>query len=138
MVNNRVHRAGMFNVKALVQAGLAGLVLLGSACTVFVAKETLYLRSAQNRATQEEVRQQLGKPHQVATSKAGDAIWVYQVYYEDPGPYNQWGTAGTWCDEYVLTFDKGGILRRWTHKSEGHGGEIMPKYCVTDGFKPGS
>jgi hypothetical protein len=133
--DNTVHRAERFNVKMLVQAGLAGLVLLGSGCTVFVAKETLYLKSAQDRATQEEVRQQLGKPHQVATSKAGDSIWVYQVYYEDPGPNNQWGTAGTWCDEYVLTFDKEGILRGWTHKSEGHGGELAPTYCVTDGFK---
>jgi hypothetical protein len=99
------------------------------------AKETLYLESAQNHAAEKEVRQQLGKPYQTATGKEGNPIWVYHVYYEDPGPYNQWGTAGTWCDEYVLTFDKAGILRRWTHKSEGHGGEIAPTYCVTDGFK---
>jgi hypothetical protein len=94
------------------------------------------LESAQDGATQEEVRQRLGKPKWETTTKTGEPVWVYQVYYEDPGPGNKWGAAGTWCDEYVLTFDKQGILRQWTHKSEGHGGEIMPKYCVTDGFKP--
>jgi len=41
-------------------------------------------------------------------------------------------------DEYVLTFDEQGILRKWTHKSEGHGGETEPACCVTDGFKPKS
>jgi hypothetical protein len=125
-------------VKALVRTLLVGLFLLGVGCTVFVAKETLYLESAKDRATQEEVQKQLGKPKLVASTKDGAPIWVYHVYYEDPGPANKWGAAGTWCDEYVLTFDKQGILRNWTHKSEGHGGELMPTYCVTDGFKPES
>jgi hypothetical protein len=120
---------------AIAKAALVGMVVFGIACSAFIAKETLYLESAQDRATQEEVQQKLGKPYQVAASKTGNPIWVYHVYYEDPGPYNPWGTAGTWCDEYVLTFDKEGILRNWTHKSEGHGGEIEPTYCVTDGFK---
>ena len=120
---------------AIARAVLAGMAVLGTACSAFIAKETLYLESAQDRATEEQVRQHLGKPYQVATTKNGNPIWVYHVYYEDPGPYNPWGTAGTWCDEYVLTFDKEGILRDWTHKSEGHGGELAPTYCVTDGFK---
>jgi hypothetical protein len=122
-------------MNAIAKAALVGMVVLVGACAAFVAKETRYLESAQDRATQQEVRQHLGKPYQVATSKNGSPIWVYHVYYEDPGPYNPWGTAGTWCDEYVLMFDKEGILRDWTHKSEGHGGEIEPTYCVTDGFK---
>jgi hypothetical protein len=37
------------------------------------------------------------------------------------------------CDEYVLTFDSQGILRRWTHASELHGGELMPVSCVSSG-----
>jgi hypothetical protein len=131
-------RAGRFTVQALMRTILVGLALLGAGCTVFVAKETLYLESAQDRATQEEVRQRLGVPKFTANASDGRPIWVYQVYYEDPGPANKWGAAGTWCDEYVLTFDAQGILRSWTHKSEGHGGELMPTYCVTDGFKPPS
>ncbi|WHZ22399.1 MAG: hypothetical protein OJF47_001511 [Nitrospira sp.] len=38
-------------------------------------------------------------------------------------------------NEGILTFDKEAILRGWTHKPEGHGGEIAPTYCVTDGCK---
>jgi hypothetical protein len=125
-------------MNAIAKHFFVGVVLLGTACAVLVPKETHYLETAQNRATQEEVRQRLGKPHQMATGKAGESIWVYQIYTEDPGPNNPWGTAGTWCDEYVLTFDKEGILRQWTHKTEGHGGELSPGYCVTGGFKPGS
>ena len=131
-------RSSSFRVRKLLRTALLSLALLGVGCTVFVAKETLYLESAQDRATQEEVRQPLGKPKLEASTKAGDPVWVYQVYLQDPGPANKWGAAGTWCDEYVLTFDKQGILRSWTHKSEGHGGELMPTYCVTDGCKPAS
>lgn len=122
-------------LSVIPKAVLAGMAVVGIACSAFIAKETLYLESAQDRATQEQVRKQLGKPYQVARSKDGNPILVYHVYTDDPGPYNAWGTAGTWCDEYVLTFDKEGILRAWTHRSEGHGGEYSPTYCVTDGFK---
>lgn len=134
-------QAGRFSrlgVRRVARTAVVSLALLGVGCTVFIPKETLYLKSAQDRATQEEVQQRLGKPKLVASNEAGDPVWVYQVYLQDPGPANKWGAAGTWCDEYVVTFDKQGILRSWTHKSEGHGGELMPTYCVTDGFKPAS
>ena len=117
---------------------LIGLILLHTGCALIESKEVVYLKSAQDHATQDEVRQQLGTPKFAATSPAGEPILVYQVLTEDPGTQNQWGTPGTWCDEYVLTFDKQGVLRRWTKKTEGHGGELMPKYCVTGGFKPAS
>ncbi|OLC43795.1 MAG: hypothetical protein AUH74_01675 [Nitrospirae bacterium 13_1_40CM_4_62_6] len=128
-------RSSGFRVTRLVVLSLA---LLGVGCSLFIPKETLYLESAKDRATQEEVQQRLGKPMLVASTKAGDRVWVYQVWFEESGSQNKWGAPGTWCDEYVLTFDKQGVLRAWTHKSEGHGGELMPKYCVTDGFKPAS
>ena len=128
--------SGRDRLRRMVGMGLLSLTLLGVGCTVLIPKETQYLRSAKNKATQEEVRQQLGEPKLVAATKTGEAIWVYHVYLQDPGPANKWGAAGTWCDEYVLTFDKQGILRDWTHKSEGHGGELMPTYCVENGFKP--
>ncbi len=58
----------------------------------------------------------------------GDAVWVYQIREQDPGI--RWTSTGLWCDEYVLTFDDRSILRRWTHKSQFHGGELMPTFCV--------
>jgi hypothetical protein len=109
-----------------LRVGLVGLVLLGAGCALFVAKETLYLESAQGRATQAEVQQELGAPRLKAHTPEGEPVWLYEVRHAEAGSQN------------VLTFDRQGVLRRWTHKSEKHGGERMPTYCVTDGFKPGS
>lgn len=125
-------------MKVRMRGILAAAALVAAGCTVFVPKETLYLESAQDRATQDEVRRKLGAPKFTATTAAGDPVWVYQVYWQDTTSQNSWGAPGTWCDEYVLTFNRKGILRNWTHKSEGHGGELSPAYCVKDGFKPAS
>jgi hypothetical protein len=114
------------------------LTIPAAGCMLFIPQETLYLESAQHRATQEEVRQRLGQPKLVASTYAGEAIWVYEVRALEPGSQSTWSSMGSWCDEYVLTFDQRGILRRWTHQSQLHGGETMPTYCVTGGFKPPS
>jgi hypothetical protein len=108
--------------------GVVGLM----GCALFMAKETLYLRTAKDRATQEEVRQQLGPPVMTQSAPAGESVWVYQVRELQPG--NRVTAPGMWCDEYVLTFDSQTILRQWTHRSYFHGGETVPKYCVPDGF----
>lgn len=125
-------------MRTSIVAGIVGLALLGIGCTVFLTQEGRYLKAARDHATQAQVRERLGEPKYTATSPDGEPIWVYQVIFVDSSVSNKWGTPGAWCDEYVLTFDKQGVLRQWTHKSEGHGGETMPSYCVTDGFKPGS
>ena len=119
-----------------IRAALICVIWLAAGCSVFVPKETIYLHEARGRATQEDVRAKLGPPLMTATSKRGEPVWVYNVYFEDTSNQNSWGAPGTWCDEYVLTFDKKGILSGYTHKSEGHGGELSPSYCVTDGYNP--
>jgi hypothetical protein len=111
-------------------------VMMG--CTLFMAKETTYLRSAQDRATQEEVQTRLGTPRLTASTTAGESLWVYEVYEIAPGGQDTWSTRGSWCDEYVLTFDRQHVLRQWTHKSQVHGGELMPTYCVSNGFQAAS
>ena len=110
------------------------LLVIGmlAACTLFQAKETRYLQSAQGRADQEEVARTLGDPLMII-GRGGDTVWIYQFREQDPG--NRWTSTGLWCDEYVLTFDDHSILRRWTHKSQFHGGELMPNYCVPGGIK---
>jgi len=116
----------MILIRSLLGIGLA-LMLIG--CSLFVPKETRYLQSAQDQATQEEVQQQLGAPKQMTTTPAGESLWLYEVREIEPGAQNSWATAGSWCDEYRLTFDQGGVLRQWTHKSYFHGGELMPVSC---------
>ncbi len=111
---------------------LCGLMLVMVGCTVFIPKETRYLEGAQGRATQDEVRQELGPP-QFTETQAGTTIWVYQVRQQEPG--GRTVVTGAWCDEYVLAFDGRAVLQRWTHRSFFHGGEVMPTYCVPDGYR---
>ena len=111
-----------------------GLGLAVSGCVVFQANESRYLRSAEGRATQAEIRQHLGPPWRTGSTPAGEPQWIYEVREEDPG--SRWTSNGLWCDEYVLTFDGQGVLRRWTHRSFFHGGELMPDRCETGVKKP--
>lgn len=117
---------------AVAFLGLLTLILLSIGCAVFIAKETRYLQSAENHATQNEVRQQLGAPAEMSSNEAGESVWVYRVREEEPG--SRWTSSGLWCDEYVLTFDRDLVLKGWTHRSEFHGGELMPAYCVSGGY----
>ena len=98
---------------------ILSLALVGVGCVLFLAKETRYLFSATDRATQEEVRQHLGQPLRVSPNKTGGAVWAYRVRERVEGGNNAWTMVGVWwCDNYVLTFDAQGILRHWTHESE--------------------
>lgn len=106
--------------------------LSAGGCAVFEANETRFLSHAQDRATQEEVQQRLGSPKLTKTASSGEPVWVYQIYDWQPG--NRVTSPGTWCEEYILTFDHERVLRRWTHKTYFHGGEAFPTYCVPDRF----
>jgi hypothetical protein len=48
-------------------------------CVLVLPKETRYLRSAQGRASQEEVAQTLGRPLMMTIGPEGHAVWVYQI-----------------------------------------------------------
>jgi len=121
-------------MKILMQAALIGLALVDPGCGLLTSKEVTYLQSVENQATQEDVRQRLGPPQLVVPRDSGKAVWIYEIPELEPGGQSTWSTKGSWCDEYVLTFDAGGILRGWAHKSQFHGGELMPLVCVRDGF----
>ena len=110
------------------------MVVILSGCVLVLPKETRYLRGAQGEASQEEVTRHLGEPLLTTVNQKGETVWVYQFREQDPG--SRWTLSGLWCDEYVLTFDNQAILRGWTHKSQFHGGEVMPTYCVPDGAIP--
>jgi hypothetical protein len=121
-------------VKFLLQAALMSIVLVGPGCGVLTPKEVTYLQSAEHRATQEEVRQRLGRPQRVVETTTGETLWVYEIRELEPSGQSTWSTEGSWCDEYVLTFDDAGVLRAWTHHSQFHGGELMPPVCIRDGL----
>ncbi len=106
-----------------------GLGVIWVGCAVTTVKETEYLKGAAGVATQADVRQHLGAPRQVTEALDGGATWVYEVRQLEPGAQNSWASTGSWCDEYTLTFDQAGVLRRWTHNSYLHGGETQPISC---------
>lgn len=104
------------------------------ACALIVPEQTRYLQTAKDRATEEEVRQHLGRPTLMTATAAGNPVWVYEIHEVEAGSQNSWSSFGSWCDEYVLTFDKQHVLRGWTHTSQAHAGERMPAYCVSNGY----
>lgn len=114
----------MFQFLFWVTVGLAA-----SGCIDLDTREMRYLQSAQDRALQEEVRAQLGEPVRMISIPDGESVWVYEARELEPGSQDTWSTRGAWCDRYVLTFDSSGMLRRWTHASYLHGGELMPIQC---------
>ena len=95
----------------MVATVVCGLALMMAGCGLFTSKETAYLRSAENHATQEEVRTQLGAPRTAAMLPDGESLWVYEIRDLEPMSQSSWSTLGSWCDEYRLTFDRSGILR---------------------------
>jgi hypothetical protein len=115
-----------------------GVLLLGAGCGLFLAKETAYLQSAQDRATQQEVREQLGQPVWAGSPRTGETVWVYHIREAEKGSNDSSTITGSWCDEYVLTFDAEGVLRRWTHRSQKHRDDRSQAECVRDGFQPPS
>jgi hypothetical protein len=120
----------MIQFRTLLGVGFS-LFLIG--CVLFIPKETSYLRSAQDRATQNDVKRELGSPSLAVATRAGESVWVYQVREEQSG--SRMTASGLWCDEYVLVFDGRGMLRSWTHQSQFHGGEMAPKYCVPSDYQ---
>lgn len=113
---------------------MLGLALVLSGCALLEPKEATYLRTVQDHATQEEIRQQLGPPHLAKPRDAGGSVWVYQFWAHEYG--DRVKASGTWCDEYVLTFDSLAVLRRWDHRVHRHGGELMPTWCVPGSSNP--
>jgi outer membrane protein assembly factor BamE (lipoprotein component of BamABCDE complex) len=108
---------------------LSGVMVSLVGCALVIPEESRYLKEAQDRATQQEVQARLGNPRSIASAEAGQSVWVYEVRQVEPGAQNTWAAMGSWCDEYTLTFDQGGVLRQWTHKSYQHAGEMMPITC---------
>lgn len=106
-----------------------GLVLIASGCSLISPEETRYLQTAQNQATQTDVRQRLGEPDGIEPAADGGTRWRYDIYAVEGGSQQSWAAMGSWCDRYVLSFDDNGILREWTHQSYAHGGENMPIRC---------
>ncbi|HTK86488.1 MAG TPA: hypothetical protein VL329_02090 [Nitrospiraceae bacterium] len=119
---------------AFIHAVVISLAVLEVGCGLFLDQEMIYLQSAQDRETQQAVRDRLGPPLWIVPRSAGETVWVYQITQREKGGNNILDIVGFWCDEYVLTFDQQGVLRHWEHKSQKHRDPPSPTNCVTNGF----
>ena len=116
---DQMSRRRSFTIRVIINVLILSLTIVAIGCVLFLAKETRYLLSATDRATQEEVQRHLGQPSRMTTDETGEAVWTYHIREFVQGGNNAWTMAGTWwCDNYTLTFDAHGILRHWMHDSQ--------------------
>ncbi len=115
-------------IKLTWTLGLVAMSMGITACSHFQNREAAYLNSAKGRATQTEVRQELGAPKAVRKSEEGETVWVYELREQQSG--NRLTPPGIWCEEYLLTFDDKAVLQKWKQLSHFHGGELMPTECI--------
>ncbi len=101
-----------------------------TACSHFQNKEATYLDSAKGRATQTEVRQELGAPKAIRNAEGGETVWVYEFREQQSG--NRFTAPGMWCEQYLVTFDDKTVLKKWKQLSHFHGGELMPTECIPE------
>src|SRR5581483_6834227 len=106
------------------------MILTIAGCAAITSWESRYLASAQDHATQADVRASLGAPQAVASNASGER-WTYDRYSLEPGAQSTWSASGSQCDQYTLQFDSTGVLRQWDHRNYRHGGETMPRECVS-------
>lgn len=92
--------------------GTITMLLLG--CSALETKQKAYLRTAQGRATQDDITQALGRPRMAKALVSAGSKWTYRFWEHDAGDRNH--PAHSWCEEYTLIFDDQGILRRWVEQ----------------------
>jgi len=121
-------------MKRLRELTLVSLVLMLIGCATSESWQVVYLKTAQDQATQEEVRQRLGPPRQTTPAETGKSVWDYEYWEHEYG--DRIRQSGSWCDQYVLTFDSQAVLRQWVHHTNRHRGEMMPAACAPSASNP--
>jgi len=122
----------MKRLRDLTLVSLVLLLLIG--CVTSESWQVVYLKTAQDQATQEEVRQRLGPPRQTTPAETGKSVWDYEYWEHEYG--DRIRQSGSWCNQYVLTFDTQAILRQWVRQTTRHRGEMMPTACVPGASDP--
>lgn len=121
-------------MKRLRELTLVSLALMLIGCVTSEPWQVIYLKTAQDQATQAEVRQRLGPPRQTKPAETGGSVWVYEYWEHEYG--DRIRQSGSWCDQYVRTFDTQAVLRQWAHRTNCHRGEMMPTACAPGASAP--
>lgn len=107
-VESRRSPAGMWAF-----AVIASLTLSLAAC---MPSQYEYLGQANGHATQEEVKERLGEPHQTKTLQDQTQVWTYRYEVSSfPGIRGDM-RGGAPCMDYILRFDRKQVLNYWTRQ----------------------
>ncbi len=93
----------------LLVAGLVSLALLSCA-----PGPDRYLKSNVGKATQEDVKAQLGPPDHIDTLGDGGARWKYVIHVSYATYLTYANRDSETCYSYELTFDAQKVLRKWS------------------------
>ncbi len=96
-----------------ITAGLLCLLVVGAVSCSTSAPTTGSIDSLVGRASQDEVREQLGRPQTVLTADDGGEIWVYQYGGANPRDDDARFHTATSCWLYGLEFNDLGVLEDW-------------------------
>ncbi|MFM8551810.1 MAG: hypothetical protein ACKOCD_05760 [Nitrospiraceae bacterium] len=93
---------------------MAGLALALGAC---LPSQWEYLGRANGQATQDEVKQQLGEPHDIKTLADQTQAWTYRYEGQSSFPGVRGDMrGGAPCIDYILRFDSKQVLNYWTRQ----------------------
>ena len=101
-----------FSLIGFSRVSLSGVMLVAlsvASCGYF---ETGYFQSKVNEATQEMVGKRYGAPHKIEPLSNDGEVWTYYDRGSATATYSGYAKS-TYCQAYVLSFDKEGTLRAW-------------------------
>lgn len=76
-----------------------------------------YLIAANDRATQDEVRQEMGAPNLTKSLDGIESVWTYRYEVSSSFWFRRGDmVGGSPCIEYVLNFDGKHVLRHWVRQ----------------------
>ncbi len=85
----------------MLARGLVLVLILPALVSCASSQRADYLKGAVNQATQDDVTKRLGPPQSTRELTDDSAVWRYRA------------GLGLACQEYILIFDQGRILREW-------------------------
>ena len=92
----------------------AALSLLVVSC---VPWQWEYLITANDRATEDEVRQKMGAPNLTKSLDGIESVWTYRYEVSSSFLFRRGDmVGGSPCIEYVLNFDDKHVLRHWVRQ----------------------
>lgn len=103
-------------LKSVVAKGALALVLLSSlpACA---GKHWNYLHDVNGRATQDDIRKELGEPRETRTLDDGTTQWTYRYETRSSLIFRRGDMLGGFpCVDYALLFDSKNVLSYWTRQ----------------------